>query len=367
MAEDLLRQARDEVEAGNYEKAERMLLKSIKIKELPEAVRLLRQVQQDVRRPQQATSSSASYSSSSSSTTTSRPRTTEADKPQVPHTPEQVAGVKQILQTKSYYEILGVTKDADSSEIKKAYKKLALKYHPDKNTAPGAIDAFKKICHAFEVLNDDQKKRRYDLYGEETTSEPVQSPFHRGGGDFDQMSPDEIFQHIFRGFGEMHQQARHQRRTPRPHMPHPDNMTEVHCGQLLQLLPILFLLFFMTSSSSMFSEDQVFSFQRTHRYPVSRTTAEATVPSAATVVGINFYVRDDFATKSSAEISQVDERVSKAYAKWLRSECHHEMRNRDYQMQQNRWNAQRFNEARQMPMPNCQRLERLHHEVTAMG
>ena len=64
------------------------------------------------------------------------------------------------------YEILGVTKTASQSEIKSAYRKLAVKYHPDKN--PGnkeAEEKFKKITAAYDVLSDDTKRRQYDSYG----------------------------------------------------------------------------------------------------------------------------------------------------------------------------------------------------------
>ena len=61
------------------------------------------------------------------------------------YTPDQLEAVKKINKCKDYYEILGVSKDATDSEIKKAYKKLALQFHPDKNKCPGAAEAFKKI------------------------------------------------------------------------------------------------------------------------------------------------------------------------------------------------------------------------------
>lgn len=68
---------------------------------------------------------------------------------------------------KDYYRVLGITKGATDDEIKKAYRKLALRYHPDKNKAAGAEDKFKEIAEAYEVLSDKKKRDIYDKYGED--------------------------------------------------------------------------------------------------------------------------------------------------------------------------------------------------------
>lgn len=70
------------------------------------------------------------------------------------------------MAKRDYYEILGVERNATDDQIKKAYRKLAMKYHPDKN--PGdksAEDQFKEASEAYEVLRDAQKRQRYDAYG----------------------------------------------------------------------------------------------------------------------------------------------------------------------------------------------------------
>ncbi|EGC33992.1 heat shock protein [Dictyostelium purpureum] len=88
-----------------------------------------------------------------------------------------------------YYDILGVSRDASETEIKKAYRKLAIKYHPDKNSEPGAVDKFKEITVAYEVLSDGEKREIYDKYGEEGLS-------NNGGPGF---SHDDIFSQFFGG------------------------------------------------------------------------------------------------------------------------------------------------------------------------
>lgn len=68
---------------------------------------------------------------------------------------------------KDYYGILGIKKGASEDDIKKAYRKQALRYHPDKNKSPGAEEKFKEIAEAYDVLSDQKKKDIYDRYGEE--------------------------------------------------------------------------------------------------------------------------------------------------------------------------------------------------------
>ncbi len=68
---------------------------------------------------------------------------------------------------KDYYKILGLVRGASEDDIKKAYRKMALKYHPDKNKAAGSEEKFKEIAEAYEVLSDKRKREIYDQYGEE--------------------------------------------------------------------------------------------------------------------------------------------------------------------------------------------------------
>lgn len=68
---------------------------------------------------------------------------------------------------KDYYKILGIPKTATDEEIKKAYRKLALRYHPDKNKAANAEEKFKEVAEAYEVLSDKSKREVYDKYGED--------------------------------------------------------------------------------------------------------------------------------------------------------------------------------------------------------
>lgn len=68
---------------------------------------------------------------------------------------------------KDYYKVLGLSRSATEEEVKKAYRKLALKFHPDKNKSAGAEEKFKEIAEAYEVLSDKKKRDVYDQFGEE--------------------------------------------------------------------------------------------------------------------------------------------------------------------------------------------------------
>ena len=68
---------------------------------------------------------------------------------------------------KDYYKILGIAKGASEDDVRKAYRKMALKFHPDKNKSAGAEEKFKEIAEAYEVLSDKRKRDVYDKYGEE--------------------------------------------------------------------------------------------------------------------------------------------------------------------------------------------------------
>jgi molecular chaperone DnaJ len=102
------------------------------------------------------------------------------------------------MSKRDYYEILGIDRDAGEEEIKKAYRKQALKFHPDKNPGEKAAEEkFKEVGEAYEVLSDPQKRAAYDQYGNDAF-EPRRRMGGRGGGFHD---PFEVFREAFGGGG----------------------------------------------------------------------------------------------------------------------------------------------------------------------
>ena len=97
-----------------------------------------------------------------------------------------------MVRDTKFYDLLGVSPGAGENEIKKAYRKLALKYHPDKNPSAEAAEKFKDISNAFEILSDQEKRQMYDQYGEEGmgnmggfhNADDIFSSFFGGGGGF---------------------------------------------------------------------------------------------------------------------------------------------------------------------------------------
>ena len=99
------------------------------------------------------------------------------------------------MAKRDYYDILGVSKGSTADEIKKAYRKKAIKYHPDKNPDnKEAEEKFKEAAEAYEVLSNDEKRQRYDQFGHAGVD--GQGGFGGGG-----MNMDDIFSHFGDIFG----------------------------------------------------------------------------------------------------------------------------------------------------------------------
>lgn len=100
------------------------------------------------------------------------------------------------MASQDYYEILGIPRNADEKEVKKAYRNLARKYHPDVCKEPGAEERFKKINEAYSIISDPQKRAQYDHLGHDTYTSASKGSYS-GGGGYGGFSAD------FSGFGDI--------------------------------------------------------------------------------------------------------------------------------------------------------------------
>jgi len=218
--------------------------------------------------------------------------------------------IRRILNEKDYYALFGIDQDfRDEKNLTKKYRKLAMKFHPDRNQQPGAEDAFKKIASAYECLKDPQKRRLYDQYG--TDAPEVRQMNHQ----FHQMHPEDIFR--FMGFNV---------RPPRPGDNEP--MEEQNpLSRLLAFLPVLLILGYSLLSNSTYEEPDPFSLERTPEFPVARQHSEE---------GIEFFVSRRFGRTASTRpnyLRQVEDLVEGRYLENLQKSCKQEKKHKQHQIQ----------------------------------
>lgn len=270
---------------------------------------------------------------------------TRTDKAGRQYTAEHMVEVQRILRTKDYYEILSVPKDSPEDVLKKAYKKLALKLHPDKNKAPGAEEAFKKVSRAVQCLTDEEKKQMYDRYGDEEQA-PRQ---HRHQYQQDFMTPEDLF-NVFFGGGSYNNAGGGGGGQGG------DANANAQRAQLFQLLPVV-LLVLLTLVSNFAGKDSGsrFSFTPTGQYQNERTSAAINVP---------YYVANDFEEhygEGTRALTDFEKQVEIYYVRNLHSEC-------DYQekvmykkvMHAKRRNSEdELDKARNHPRPACKEIEKI--------
>ncbi|KAF8347870.1 hypothetical protein F5887DRAFT_669752 [Amanita rubescens] len=309
--------------AANIPSAHKFCSKSISLFETPQALALLASINAA---PESSTAGAAKASATEEhpSASGTKQRGTKSGGTNKPngtaggmggekrdYTPEQHATVKRVRTCKvtEYYEILELKKDCEEADIKKAYRKLALALHPDKNGAPGADEAFKLVSKAFQVLSDPQKRAVYDRSGSDPESRFSGVPSSSGGStvhpftgaSFEgELSPEDLFNMFFGaggggpfgnafggggpvftatfgpgGFRTVRMGGQARARNVQV------NDTRSIFVQLLPLI-ILFGLSLLSALPSIFTTapvpDPRYSFRGTHRYHVERQTEQLGVP-----------------------------------------------------------------------------------------
>lgn len=275
---------------------------------------------------------------------------------------EQLNVVRKILSAKeggqgSHYRVLSVEKDASDADLKKAYRKLALKCHPDKNTAPNSDEAFKALGLAYATLSDPQKRSLYDKYGDEdpdSRGDASRSGF--GGMHFNgqEINPNDIFNMFFGGSvpggvqsSGVHGGFRVYSSSFGPNfvnsfggIPTSRYGNRHHNGQqreaqedrrysmFAQLLPVLLLIF---TSFYNFTGDSVTSDHAGSNSYFSLTNHPPYINPLKTkftkVKDIPYFVTDHFMrtfARDRYQLSRVERLVQQSYKNYLIEECHNQ-------------------------------------------
>ncbi|PFH62140.1 hypothetical protein XA68_14979 [Ophiocordyceps unilateralis] len=324
------------------------------------------------------------------------------------YTVEQKEAVLRIRRCNptAFYDILNlesVRTSCSESEIKKAYRKLSLLTHPDKNGHENADEAFKMVSRAFGILGDKEKRDKYDRFGTDPDSRfanaQAQNPFAgfasrqasagtrggmgRGGVWEDELSPEEMFARFFGGGGgpfgafdtgpqfvfnfgggpgvRVHQFAgARPRRRPRDAEPGEAQQQAGNLQTLISLLPI-FIFFLLPLISSLFSGSS--SSQTPHMvydYPQHPYTQGRVTPS----LRVNYFVDPaDVASFSNSKLTQLDRTAEINLIRRLRYECDNEIASKQ-QMRQDAvgWfyqDADKMAQADAFEMPSCERMRSL--------
>lgn len=304
------------------------------------------------------------------------------------YTKDQEAVVLKVLSYRphQYYEILDVSRSSSDSEIKKSYRKLAIKLHPDKNSHPRASEAFKYLNKAWSVLGDEKKKAIFDQTGLDPDSRPTgfsSSASSSGGPQFaNQAFENDIFNMFFGGgnagpaftfgnngftfqsfgggggghpFFQQHPQQRRRAQQPRAQQ----QRQGTYLDTLQQLAPVLLFLL-IPLLSALFSELSApdYSFAKTSHFNVEKATPRHHIP---------FYVNENAMAKKNLSPSQqrnFELKVENMYIQDKRLKCSKEQIMKNELMEEAQgWfsvDHRKLAQAENMPMPNCQRLRQLN-------
>ncbi|GFY63866.1 dnaJ homolog subfamily B member 12 [Trichonephila inaurata madagascariensis] len=359
------------INEGDRSKALKFLYKAEKLypsQRAKDLIELLEKLSDSTSDPRNSSNRgrSSSFESSESRARSSSARRRGSSKGSEVHldySEEQVEAVQRVKKCKDFYEILGVPKDAGDSEIKKQYRKLALQFHPDKNKAPGATEAFKAIGNAFAVLSDPEKRKQYDAFGSSDNKSYRRTPCHRNAGYYEytrgfesDISAEELFNMFFGGgFAPGMAANSYTRRTQRrfPTRENPASRQEANYSVMMQMLPIIFLVV-LSVLTSFFIADPTYSLSKSLKYPYEKRTSNLRVP---------YYVKENFASDFQGSVQRLEAQVEDEYIANLRGSCFKEKNYRESMI----WRARNFRDrvleekAKSLKTPSCDALNELYN------
>lgn len=387
------------LEINSFERAAKLFEKSLRMRKTAEAEALLTCARKGVARAE-AKATAAAATPSSNGVHARHPVKHDAPPSDRPFTPEQEKSCKLIISAKSHYETLSIERTASSDEIKKAYRKTALKFHPDKCGAPSADEAFKKVSKAFKMLADPDERAHYDRYGEDERVGMVgggngSGHRHAGGfggqpGGFD-MDADDLLRWFMSGgmaggqtpggarvhhFGTprgVYQQQQQHRAGVRPGGVH-----VVQSGTLFQQIAslVMFLVFLFNAwggsttpggasggNTPYRAQNQFFSLAPDTHFTVKRTTTMNGI-----VPDIQYFVDSRFSGtigKTPRDLYYVESAVQTTLNGALKEKCQYETTVKTEHLNQARrtGDQQAFTEAAAMETPSCGRLQELEKKI----
>mmetsp|Transcript_3067 Transcript_3067/g.4302 ORF Transcript_3067/g.4302 Transcript_3067/m.4302 type:complete len:411 (+) Transcript_3067:52-1284(+) len=325
-AEKCMEIGKSALRANDFSKAAKFFQKSLNLYKLPGAEGLLNRARENLNQKESKENEKQNKSENekenlNNGTANGRPYTDEQEK-----LCQEVVARKN----KGHYAVLLLEKNASEDEIKRSYRKLAVKCHPDKNGAPGAPDAFKAIGSAYATLSDSEKKAHYDRFGEDDVGQVGARAWGGGGQEF---SPEDIFNMFFQqmnggmrtrsgggAFNVNHfhfgNNGFHTMR--RNNFPQRERQQTKSMWGLVQMLPMLIMLLYSLFNFGG-SGDNVFKFEQTPTHNVLQYTRKG----KSVVEGIPFYTKSNFVREYNDRNSRnrVDKIVTDEYRALMQTNC----------------------------------------------
>lgn len=222
----------------------------------------------------------------------------KSDPPRNTYSAEEEEFSKKILAKTNYYDILDLPNGASQTEVKKSYKKLVLRLHPDKTNCPSGSDAFKKVCKAYKCLTDEGKKEYYDINGEDYENNSNVEDFFRN------FSMTMIFVHFL-----------HDTVLSPAHFIYKEFEASsekiIKTKIIYKVLPLFLIFFLLLSSGPVLYKD--FSFQPSPYYSSLKSTQS---------MNLAYYVNPlFFNTLSEFEAKTLDSDIEQSYLSELNKQC----------------------------------------------
>jgi len=369
--EKCIRIAQTAAGIGDYEKAIKFLNKAQKLYPMDHIEKLIREYTVKASNKNENESNGTERNDTSNSQTNNTESNSESRDSGSSNTrrrkenSEQSDAVKKIKSCQDFYEILGVPKTASESELKKAYRKLALQFHPDKNKTSGATDAFKAIGKAFSVLSDAQKRKQYDNYGPEVFNESSGGTPSRSTHGYrshhthyswneEEFSADELFNLFFGGsaahtsYARRRQNHHHQNQRAQEFN---FSSSSNNYAVLFQLMPILLIIVLSLMSNLMVGEP-TYNLQKNSKYSIKRTTNDHRV---------NYYVKPEFRVETREQLNRIEKQVEEDLHTELRQSCFREKSYKETAI----WRARNYGDERlirkahEYDTPSCTRINHI--------